>query len=155
MDSQTLPTHSVLFLSLLIQAIFAMGRCCSPFTRSTCRKPRPIAPTATALPYTYSTPYPMLAFIYNTVYIIATNDMFLFSYSPYPCNSNPMSTVCIMYLPPDVCIYIMYTYQMQDMYNTCCFPSPSATQPSPHPPFLFPPGRPQADGSPLMCRGSA
>src|SRR4029434_1481253 len=35
-----------------------------------------------------------------------------------------------MYLPPDVCIYIMYTYQMQDMYNTCCFPSRSASQPS-------------------------
>src|SRR4029434_4763757 len=60
-----------------------------------------------------------------------------------------------MYLPPDVCIYIMYTYQMQDMYNTCCFPSPSATQPSPIPPFLSPPGQPQADGSPLMCRRSA
>src|SRR4029434_4412455 len=46
--------------------------------------------------------------------------MFLCSYSPYPCNSNPISTVyihltglvCIMYLPPDVCIYIMYIYQM-------------------------------------------
>src|SRR4029434_8584451 len=60
-----------------------------------------------------------------------------------------------MYLPPDVCIYIMYIYQMQDMYNTCCFPSPSATQPSPNPTFLSPPGRPQADGFPLMCRGSA
>src|SRR4029434_3595449 len=57
-----------------------------------------------------------------------------------------------MYLPLDVCIYIMYIYQMQAMYNTCCFPSPSATQPSP---FLSPPGRPQADGFPLMCRGSA
>src|SRR4029434_5346634 len=58
-----------------------------------------------------------------------------------------------MYLPLDVCIYIMYIYQMQAVYNTCCFPSPSATQPSPTPPFLSPPGRPQADGSPLMCRG--
>src|SRR4029434_10489404 len=67
MDSQTLPTHSVLFLSLLIQTIFAMGRCCSLSTRSTCRNPRPTAPpaTGTALPYTYSTSYPMLAFIYN------------------------------------------------------------------------------------------
>src|SRR4029434_9778985 len=98
-----------------------------------------------------------------TIYIIATIDMFLCSYSPYPCNSNPITTVythytglvCIMYLPPDVCIYIMYTYQMQDMYNTCCFPSPSATHPSPHPPFLSPPGRPQADRFPLICRGSA
>src|SRR4029434_10329999 len=51
--------------------------------------------------------------------------------------------------------YIMYTYQMQDMFNTCCFPSPSATQPSPIPPSYLHPGRPQADGSPLMCRGSA
>src|SRR4029434_9359893 len=33
MESQTLPTHSVLFLSLLIQTIFAMGRCCSLSTR--------------------------------------------------------------------------------------------------------------------------
>src|SRR4029434_1301130 len=56
-----------------------------------------------------------------------------------------------MYLPPDVCIYIMYNYQMQDMFNTCCFPSPSATQPSPYHPFLSPPGRPQANGFPLMC----
>src|SRR4029434_4428439 len=56
------------FLSLLIYTIFAMGRCCSLFTRSTCRNPRPIAPTTTALPYTYSTSYPMLAFIYNIYY---------------------------------------------------------------------------------------
>ena len=59
---------TVLFLSLLIQTIFAMGRCCSLSTRSTRRNPRPIAPTATALPYTYSTSYPMLAFIYNIYY---------------------------------------------------------------------------------------
>src|SRR4029434_93203 len=63
MDSQTLPTHSALFLR--IQTIFAMGRCCNLSTRSTRRNPLPIAPTATALPYTYSTSYPMLAFIYN------------------------------------------------------------------------------------------
>src|SRR4029434_3806429 len=60
-----------------------------------------------------------------------------------------------MYLPLDVCIYIMYIYQMQAMYNTCCFPSPSATQTSPLPPFLSPPGRPQADWFPLMSRGTA
>src|SRR4029434_10299349 len=83
MDSQTLPTHSVLFLFLLIQTIFAIGRCCNLSTRSTRRNPLPIAPTATALPYTYSTSY------------------------------------------------------------------------LPHPRFLSLPGRPQADGSPLMCRGSA
>src|SRR4029434_7934328 len=38
-----------------------------------------------------------------------------------------------MYLPPDICIYIMYIYQMQAVHNTCCFPSPSATQPSTRP----------------------
>src|SRR4029434_7950762 len=68
MDSQTLPTHSVPFLFLLIQTIFAMGRCCNPSTRPTRRSPLPIAPTATALPYTYPTSYPMLAFIYNIYY---------------------------------------------------------------------------------------
>src|SRR4029434_1439220 len=56
------------FLSLLIYTIFAMGRCCSLFTRSTCRNLRQIAPTATGLLYTYSTPYPMLTFIYNIYY---------------------------------------------------------------------------------------
>src|SRR4029434_1417670 len=61
-------THSVLFLSLLIQTIFAMRRCCNLSTRSTRRILLPIAPTATALPYTYSTSYPMLAFIYNIYY---------------------------------------------------------------------------------------
>src|SRR4029434_3987903 len=68
MDSQTLPTHSVLFLFLLIQTIFAMGRCYHPSPRAYRRNPLPIAPTATALPYTYSTSYPMLAFIYNIYY---------------------------------------------------------------------------------------
>src|SRR4029434_740801 len=114
-----------------------MGRCCSLFTRSTCRNPWQIAPTATGLPYTYSTPYPMLKFIYNIFYCHHRHvSLFLL-----PCNSNPMSTVythstglvCIMYIPPDVCIYIMYTYQMHAVYNTCCFPSPSDTQHSPHP----------------------
>src|SRR4029434_4941248 len=62
-------THSLCsFLFLLIQTIFAMGRCCNLPTRSTRRNPLPIAPTATALPYTYSTSYPMLAFIYNIYY---------------------------------------------------------------------------------------
>src|SRR4029434_1129094 len=33
----------------------------------------PHAPITTVLPYTYSTPYPMLAFICNILYIIATD----------------------------------------------------------------------------------
>src|SRR4029434_3758484 len=133
-------THSLCSFSFSPNlSIFAMGRCCSLSTRSTCRNPRPIAPTATHC-RTLTLPRTLCLHLY-TIYNIATINMFLCSYSPYPCNSEPLSTVythltglvCIMYLPPDVCIYIMYTYQMQDMYNTCCFPSPSATQPSPHP----------------------
>src|SRR4029434_9792885 len=82
--------------------------------------------------------------------------MFFCSYSPYPCNSKHLTTVYThVFTTGCLYIYIMYTYQMQDMYNSCCFPSPSASQPSPIPPFLSPPGRPQADGSPLMCRDSA
>src|SRR4029434_164443 len=45
-----------------------MGLCCSLSTRTTCRNPRPIAPNATALPYTYSTSYPILACIFNIYY---------------------------------------------------------------------------------------
>src|SRR4029434_2335208 len=67
-------THSQFFLSLLI---FAMGRCCSLSSRSTCRNPRPTAPTATVLPYTYSTPYPMLALICN-IYYCQHRHVFLF-----------------------------------------------------------------------------
>src|SRR4029434_6717957 len=142
MDSQTLPTHSVLFLSLLIQTICAMGRCCSLSTRSTRRNPLPIAPTATALPYTYSTSYPMLAFIYNIYYCHHQHVSLLllslpleqqtFEHSVYPLNCS-----CLYHVFTTGClyIYIMYTYQMQDMYNTCCFPSLSATQPSPHLPL--------------------
>src|SRR4029434_4052777 len=45
MNSHTLPTHSVLFLSLLIQTIFAMGRCCNLSTRSTRRNPQHLSPS--------------------------------------------------------------------------------------------------------------
>ena len=43
----------------------------------------------------------------------------------------------------------MYIYQMQAMYNTCCFPSPSATQPFP-PSYLHPADLKQM-GSPLCA----
>ena len=45
----------------------------------------------------------------------------------------------------------MYTYQMQDMYNTCCFPSPSATQPSPIPPSYLHPADLKQMGPPLCA----
>ena len=82
---------TVLFLSLLIQTIFAMGRCCSLSTRSTRRNPRPIAPTATHC-RTLTLPRTLCLHLY-TIYNIATINMFLCSYSPYPCNSKPLSTV--------------------------------------------------------------
>src|SRR4029434_486661 len=59
MDSKTLLTHSVLFLSLLIQTIFAMAPCCSLSTRSTCRNPRPTCTHhhRTAVHLLYPIPY--------------------------------------------------------------------------------------------------
>src|SRR4029434_1739404 len=139
-----------------------MGRCCSLFPRSTCRNPLQIAPTAIGLPYTYSTiPYANIYIQYillprPTCFSVPTplaSVTVSLVYSVYPLNWSCLYHV--LYLLPDVCIYIMYIYQMQAVHNTCCFPSPSATQPSPIPPFQSPPGQPQADGSPLMCRGSA
>ena len=45
----------------------------------------------------------------------------------------------------------MYTYQMQDMYNTCCFQSPFATQPSPIPPSYLHPADLKQMGPPLCA----
>ena len=45
----------------------------------------------------------------------------------------------------------MYIYQMQAMYNTCCFPSPSTTQPSPFPPSYLHPADLKQMGSPLCA----
>src|SRR4029434_4155551 len=161
MDSQTLPTHSVLFLFLflLIQTIFAMGRCCNLSTRSTRRNPLPIAPTATGLLYTYSTPYPMLTFIYNIYYCphrhvsLSLPVTVTLVYSVYPLN---WSCLYHVFTTECLCIYRYYVH----LPNAGCeqhllFPFPFCTTPLPHPPCLSPPGRPQADGSPLMCRGSA
>src|SRR4029434_1302663 len=78
--------------------------------------------------------------------------MFFCSYSPYPCNSKPLTTVYThVFTTGCLYIYIMYTYQMQDMYNTCCFPSPSATQPSPIPPSHLHPANLKQTGPPLCA----
>src|SRR4029434_10754683 len=138
-----------------------MGRCCSLSTGSTSRNPRPTCTHHHPYCRSLTLPHTLYKHLY-AIYIIATTDLFLCSSCSYPCNSNPMSTlythkavfVCIIYIPYDVSIYIMYFYHMHAVYNTYCFPSSSATQP-PIPPFLSPPGRHQADGSPLMCRGSS
>src|SRR4029434_10639341 len=83
--------------------------------------------------------------------------MFLCSYSPYPCNSNPISTVyihltglvCIMYLPPDVCIYIMYIYQM---CTTLVVSLPLLPHnPPPLPPYSLHPAALKQMGSPLCA----
>src|SRR4029434_8273377 len=67
-DSQTLPTHSVSFF-------ISYARHSSLWDAAVVSPPvlpvetlGPHAPTATVLPYTYSTPYPMLAFIWNIYY---------------------------------------------------------------------------------------
>src|SRR4029434_4132425 len=93
---------------------FVMGRCCSLFTRFTYRNPWPTAPTATILPYTYSTPYPMLAFICN-IYIITTTDMFFCSSPLYPCNSNP-TVQCI---PTKLVLFVSCIYHRMSVYILC------------------------------------
>ena len=93
MDSQTLPTHSVLFLSLLIQTIFAMGRCCSLSTRSTCRNPRPTCTHHHRAPVHLLYPIPYASILYTVYILLPPPTMFFCSYSHYPCNSNTMSTV--------------------------------------------------------------
>src|SRR4029434_7972857 len=61
-----------------------------------------------------------------------------------------------MYLPPDVCIYILCTSTKCRLCTTPVVSLPFLPHnPPPISPFLSPPGRPQADGSPFMCRGSA
>ena len=45
----------------------------------------------------------------------------------------------------------MYIYQMHAVYNTCCFPSPSATQPSPIPPSYLHPADLKQMGPPLCA----
>src|SRR4029434_3065226 len=114
MDSQTLPTHSVPFLFLLIQTIFAMGRCCNLSTRSTCRNPQPITPTATALPYTYSTSYPMLAF--TVQYILLP---------PPTCFSvpNPLTPVIVTLsaqcIPTKLVLFVSCIYHWMSVYILC------------------------------------
>src|SRR4029434_8334373 len=54
-----------------------------------------------------------------------------------------------MYLPPDVCIYIYYVHLQNAGYVQHLlfpFPFPFCHTALPQPPFLSPPGRPQADG---------
>ena len=45
----------------------------------------------------------------------------------------------------------MYIYQMHAVYNTCCFPSPSATQPFPIPPSYLLPADLKQMGPPLCA----
>src|SRR4029434_8783723 len=86
--------------------------------------------------------------------------MFLCSYSPYPCNSNPMSTVythyvffvCIMYLPPDVCIYIYYVHLPNAGYvQHLLFPIPFCHTTLPHPPSYLHPADLKQMGPPLCA----
>src|SRR4029434_1086666 len=158
MDSHTLPTHSVLFLFLLIQNIFAMGRCCNlstqPGSLSHCTHRH-----CTAVHLLYLIPYASIYIQYillppSTCFSVPTPLTPVIVTLSAQCISTKLvlSVSCIYHW---MCIYIMYIYQMQAMYNTCCFPSPSATPASPLPTLLSPPRRAEADGFPLMCRGSA
>src|SRR4029434_7500412 len=92
-----------------------MGRCCSLFTRSTCRNPLQIAPTTTGLPYTYSTPYPMLTFIYNIYYChhrhvaLSLLPFPLYQY-PYEHSVYPLNWSCLYHVFTTGCLYIYYVH---------------------------------------------
>ena len=92
-----------------------MGRCCSLSTRSTCRNPRPIAPTATALPYTYSTPYPMLAFYIQYIYYCHHQPCF-----SVPTLITPVTvTLWAQCIPTNLCLYVSCIYHMMFVYILC------------------------------------
>ena len=116
-----------------------MGRCCSLSTRSTCRNPRPTCTHhhRTAVHFLYPIPY---ASIYIQYILLPPPTCF-----SVPTLLTPVTVTlwaqcipiklflyvsCIYHL---MSVYIMYIYQMHAVYNTCCFPSPSITQPSPIP----------------------
>src|SRR4029434_9953378 len=85
------------------------------FTRSTCRNPLQIAPTATGLPYTYSTPYPMLTFIYN-IYYCHHRHVFLFL-PPLPLSSPPSAGAqCIS---TKLVLYVSCIYHRMSVYILC------------------------------------
>src|SRR4029434_6834988 len=125
-----------------------MGRCCSLSTRSTCRNPRPIAPTATAtaLPYTYSTSYPMLASIYNIYYCHHQHVSLLllplpleqqtFEHSVYPLNWS-----CLYHVFTTGCLYIYYVHLPNAGYVQHLFVSHPLLPHNPppiHPSYLHP-----------------
>src|SRR4029434_4377647 len=99
-----------------------MGRCCSLFTRSTCRNPRPIAPTATALPHLlYPIPYasiyiqyillpPPTCFSVPTPFTPVTVTLL---YSVYPLNWS-----CLYHVFTTGCLYIYYSALPPDRKST-------------------------------------
>ena len=91
MDSQTLPTHSVFSFSPSLDYL-RYGTLLQSLHPIYLQKPS--AHMHPSPPYcrTLTLPHTLCQHLY-AIYIIATTDMFFCSYSPYPCNSNPMSTV--------------------------------------------------------------
>src|SRR4029434_9587214 len=146
------PLTLFFFFFLLIQTIFAMGRCCSLSTRSTRRNPRPTCTHRhrTAVHLLYPIPY-------------ASNYMQYILLPPPTCFSvstllTPVIvTLSAQCIPTKLVLSELCIYHRMSVYILCTSTKCRlcTTPVVPHPPFLSPPGRPQADGSPLMCRGSA
>src|SRR4029434_5072447 len=90
--------------------------------------------------------------------------MFLCSYSPYPCNSNPahqhsvypLNWSCLYHVFTTGCLYIYCVHlpnagYVQHLLFSISFCHTILL----NLPFLAPPDAPQPDVSPRMCRGSA
>src|SRR4029434_4542078 len=90
-----------------------MGRCCSLFTRSTCRNPRLICTHhhRAAVHLLYPIPY---ASIFMEYILLPPPTCFFCSYSPSTCNSNPMSTVYTKLF-----LYVSCIYHMMFVYILC------------------------------------
>src|SRR4029434_5672861 len=97
------------------------------------------------LPFTYSTPYPMQAFICDIYHYCHYQLVFLFLLlTPVTVTLLAHCLPAKLYLyvsctiPYDVCIYILCSCItcMLCTFTTCCFPSPSATQPPPPSPIF-------------------
>ena len=152
------PTHLLSFSSPS-PSIFAMGRCCSLSTDLPVETLGPHAPITTVLPYTYSTPYPMLAFYIQYIYYCHHQPCF-----SVPTLITPVTvTLWAQCIPTNLCLYVSCIYHMMFVYIlcTCCaqhllFPSPFChTTFPPSPSYLLLADLKRISPPPLMFRGSA
>src|SRR4029434_639761 len=108
-------SHSLCsFLSLLIYTIFAMGRCCSLSTRSTCRNPRPTCThhPRTAVHLLYPIPY---VSIYMQYILLSPPTCF---FAPTFLTSVKV-TLFAHCIPTKLFLYVSCMYHMMFVYILC------------------------------------